>query len=164
MTDTPGAPAIPAPPANATEASVRLGALSADKEWAGKLLAGDVAANREFQELSALVATGDKVDAAIAGIRPDIQDGVIPDSSTVLMTNVAADLRANGISDDSIRQVLTGQKVSKQERTLVETWKGQRMRDPAWTKLYLAGDPQAVRDMTLANIVISSEVAEARAA
>jgi hypothetical protein len=155
----PGAP--PAPPANAAEASTRLGTLTADKEWTEKLLAGDAAAAREFHDLSTMVATGDKVDAAIAGIRPDIQDGIIPDSSAVLMTNVAATLRANGISDDAIRQVLTGQKVSKQERGLVETWKGQRMRDPEWVKAYLSGDPQAAKDMTLANIVMSSETAEA---
>jgi hypothetical protein len=121
---------------------------------------GGIAETKEFTDLQALIATGDKVDAAIAGVT-DIQDGIIPDSSAVLMANVAADLREKGINDECIRQTLTGQKCSKQERTLVETWKGQRMRDPVWVKAYLSGDPQAVKDMTLANIVMSSEIAEA---
>jgi hypothetical protein len=35
------------------------------------------------------------------------------------------------------------------------------MRDPAFVKAYLSGDPQAVKEMTLANIIMSSEIAEA---
>jgi hypothetical protein len=61
----------PAPPANAAEASSRLGTLTADKAWGDKLLAGDAATMKEFNSLTEMVAAGgDNVDRAISGALP----------------------------------------------------------------------------------------------
>jgi hypothetical protein len=141
MTDapTPGAP--PAPPTNAAEASARLGALRQDKDWTDKLLAGGIQETAEWKDLHSLIATGDKVDMAIAGGAPDIQDGIIPDSSAVLMSNVAADLLEKGLSPTQIRVLLSEQKIPQSERDLVAALKGQKMRDGEFTKRYPLGRP-----------------------
>jgi hypothetical protein len=66
----------PAPPANSAEAGARLGALTADKAWSDKLLAGDVAATKEFYELTTMVADGSSdVELAMAGTLPDCWPG-----------------------------------------------------------------------------------------
>jgi hypothetical protein len=151
----------PAPPANATEASARLAALAADKDWSDKLLAGDVGATKEFHQLSELVAAGGSdVDMAMAGVTPS----GIPDSSFRLMAASVPWLREMGISDGSIRQLLSDQKVSKEEHRLVSDFKARHMRDPEWTKKYLAGDMDARKLMTLCNIVMSVGIADAAAA
>jgi hypothetical protein len=58
----------PAPPANATEASNRLGALVADKDWSARLMAGHSETTAEFHSLTAMVAEGgDDIDVAMSG-------------------------------------------------------------------------------------------------
>jgi hypothetical protein len=68
-------PPPPAPPTNSAEASARLGALSADKAWSDKLLAGDPYAAKEFSDLHVMIDAGDKVDSALAGLLQDPDGG-----------------------------------------------------------------------------------------
>jgi len=148
----------PAAPANSTEASAKLSTLTADKDWGDRLMAGDANATREFHELTTMIAEGgDNVDQAIAGIVP----GDIPDSDQKRMTETAAWMRKRGLSDGVIRQTLTDYEVSPEEFRAVEAWKAQKMRSPEFTKAFLAGEPDAVREMLLADVVLSSKKAEA---
>jgi hypothetical protein len=160
MTDTPATPVVPPapspPPATPAEASARLSTLTADKDWAGKLLAGHGETTKEFHQLSELVAKGDNVDAAMAGVVPSLASGVIPDSGLLLMANVAADLRERGVSDGAIRELLSGQKAPPEAIAAVRAWKAEHMGDAEWTAKYLKGDALAVKQMTLAQIVLTN--------
>jgi hypothetical protein len=72
-------------------------------------------------------------------------------------------LREIGISDPAIRQVLTDYEVSAAEHAMTAKWKADHMRSQEWTAKFLAGDGDAVRDMTNANIVLSSRIKPAAA-
>jgi hypothetical protein len=144
-----------APPANAQEARTRLDAFVADTARGAKLLTGDVETNRQFSELTAMAASEDDstIAAAMSG-----NIGDMPDSSVKLMANTAAMLREMGISDGATRQTLSGYEVSQAEFDAVTAWRSQRMKSPEFVKAYLSGEPDAVKQMTLANIVLSSGI------
>jgi hypothetical protein len=151
----------PAPPSNASEASSQLAALAADQEWGSRLLAGHPETNAQFHSLSSIVAKGgDAVDQAIAGIVP----GDIPDAGQKRMAEAASWMAERGLSDAVIRQTLTNHEVTPQEVRAVEAWKAQKMRSPEFTKAFLAGEPDPVREMLLADIVLSSKVKTGAAA
>lgn len=48
-----------ATPTDAAGAAARLAALTADPEWGKRLTSGDLAARREWQQLTTLIASGD---------------------------------------------------------------------------------------------------------
>jgi hypothetical protein len=148
------------PPANAAEAGARLETLKADGAWADKLLAGDPYAAKEFYELSAMQANGTTdVEAAMTGAIPDV-----PDSGLKTMAGTAEMLRAIGIEPGPIRQLLEGYEISQAEHDAVTALKGQLMRSAEFTRNYLAGEPEAVKKMTLCDIVLSSNIKKAAAA
>jgi hypothetical protein len=160
MTDETPPVAPPAPPASAAEASAKLAALTNDKTWGDKVLASDPAATKEFQTLTAMVAEGGaKVESALAGTLPDI-----PDSEHRLMAEAATWLRGLGVSDDVVRQTLANHEVTQLEFNAVEAWKNQHMKSSEFSARYLAGEPDEVRLMTLANVVLSSNIKKAEAA
>ncbi len=159
MTETVTAPAAPAPPANATEAAARLGALSADKIWADRLLSGDGAATREFHQLSEMVANGDQIDMAMAGPLHSLASGVIPDSSLRVMSEGAAMLREKGLSDGTIRQLLSDQPVSVQEQEAAKVWMNEFRTDRERVRKYLEGDAGLGKQVTAAHILINSTIA-----
>jgi hypothetical protein len=145
----------PAAPTNAVEARTQLDARLADKEWGERLTGGDVNANREFCDLTAMAARDDSstVAAAMSG-----NIGDMPDSSVKLMANTADMLREIGVSEGVIEQTLRGDAVSAQEFKLVEAHKARLMKDPVFLKNYLGGDPEARQQMVLCNIVLTSEI------
>jgi hypothetical protein len=146
--------APPAPPANATEASSRLAALSADKAWSGKLLSGDTSATKEFNSLTTMVAEGgDGVAVAMSGVLPPAANGEMRE-----MAGLTEFLRDTGITDDVIRQTLSGHEVTQAEFDATKRWHDQHMRDKEFTKKWLAGDPEAAKQMTLAHIILGSSV------
>jgi hypothetical protein len=149
------AAAPPAAPTNAVEARGRLDTLIADKDWGAKVLSGDTNANRELRDLHNMAAGEDDstITAAMSG-----NIGDMPDSSVKLMANTAAMLREMGISDGATRQTLSGYEVSQAEFDAVTAWRSQRMKSPEFVKAYLSGEPDAVKQMTLANIVLSSGI------
>jgi hypothetical protein len=156
---TEGTPSLPAPPANATEAANRLGALTADKEWCEKLLAGNADAGREFRELSELAATGDDVNVAMAGRPPIPESGVLPNSDVVLMADMAAYLRELGFPEKATREFLSDKKMTAEHHAAAKQWKADAMSNKEFTQRYLAGDRAALRQMTAANAVLNSEIA-----
>jgi hypothetical protein len=150
----------PTPPANAAEAAARLGTLQVNPEWTGLLLGGDAAATKEWHALHGLIASADdRVSSAMAGTLPEV-----PDSDHRLMSNTASLLRDLGVSEPTIQQTLEGREVTQQEYDAVVAWKTQHLRDKEWTKSLLAGDVEAVKQFTLANIVLSSTVKKEKAA
>ncbi len=171
MTEQAIAPEAPAIPATAAEALTRLEALQASKEWTGKLLAGDRTVYHEWNGLHERVSRGedqghpqaslaDRVSAAMsaaAGID-------IPSADARLIRESADHLRSLGIRDDVIEQTLSGYEVSQTEFNLVKVWKDRAMRDAEFTKKYLSGDPDAQQRMTLANLVLTSNVKKDAAA
>jgi hypothetical protein len=158
----PGATATPAPPANGAEARAVLDSRIADPAWGAKLLHGDVDARREYSELRAKADAADpadKVAAAMAGVMPDTP---FQDSGHVLMVNTTNMLRELGIRDPVIKQTLEGYEISQEEHDVVARWKADRMKDSEWVKKWLSGEGEQAREMMLANIVLSSNVKDAR--
>jgi hypothetical protein len=144
-------------------ARVRLDALTGSSEWRDKLMAGDVAARKEFQDLTELIAAADPIDAILSGVVPattqiDLSNGNAASYSD--MAKAVPELRSIGLGDDVIRQVLTDQPVSRAEHAQVKNWHDRALKDRAFTERYLSGDPEAMRLMTLASVVLSSEIAE----
>lgn len=150
-----------APPTNAAEAATRLAALSADKTWSTNLLAGDVAAAKEFADLTTLVASGDPVEQAMAGLIP--RDG-LPSSDVVLMAKTTEMLRDFGIRDEVIQQTLTGQEITQAEHDAAKAWKTRISSDPVWVQRYLKGDAECREKMTLADIILSSPIKQGASA
>ena len=74
------------------------------------------------------------------------------------MNATAAMLREIGIRDDVVTQALSGHEVSKAEFDAVKNWQARAMRDAEFTQRYLTGDPEAHQKMTLAAIVLSSNI------
>jgi hypothetical protein len=142
-------------PGNHVEARTRLDALKANPDWSTKFLSGDVTARDEYDSLNKLIATADPVDLAMSGTVPDghVDSGRIPlrDQAAAVVS-----LRDIGISEDAIRQVLSDQNVDPREIVLAERWKKQHMGDAAWVSKLMAGDIDARRELTLANIITSS--------
>jgi hypothetical protein len=145
----------------ATEAQARLSALKNDQDWGGRLMSGDVAASKEFRDLTGIIAAGgDAVEQAIAGIVP----GTVHDADQQRMAQAAVWMEERGLRAEVIRQTLTDYEVSPQEVRAVKAWKAQKMRSPEFTKAFLAGEPEAVREILLADIVLSSPVKTGAAA
>jgi hypothetical protein len=151
-------------PETAAAASEKLTTLQADKAWTGKLLAGDAAVTQEWNGLHERVHRGDdeakeaksladRVAAAMTGDQRSLSD---PEAKQ--MNSTAAMLREIGIRDEVVTQALSGHEVTKAEFDVVKNWQARATRDPEFTKLYLSGDPEACQKMTLAAIVLSSNI------
>jgi hypothetical protein len=157
------APSHSTPLANAAEPSTRLNELKADTAWRDRYLAGGLVEARQINELHEAMRNGDNpdVDRAMAGI---LDDGPIQRSEHMQMIAVAQWMKEKGLRDEVIREALAGKGVTQQKRDAVERLKADRMRDHAWTKEFMAGNGQHVRDMTLMNIVLTSSIKKDAAA
>lgn len=150
---------LPAPPANLTEASARLSELGADRAWGKRLLSGDVAAAKEFDELTTMVAEGgDKVAIAMSGALPAGADGEMRE-----MAGTSEMLRELGIRDDVIKQTLAGQEVTAAEYKATKVWLDQQIASREFAKKLSEGDPETRQKFMLANIVLSSGIKSAPA-
>ena len=153
MTDLQQPP--PAAPSTPAEASTRLDQLKSDAGWREQFLSGSGPQVKEWNDLHTLVATGDKVDAAMAGV---LADGPWQDSGHLEMIAATKMFRELGISDATIKQTLTDYQITQQEHDVVAKWKADRMRDSEWVKKWLSGEGEHARDMMLANIVLTSTI------
>jgi hypothetical protein len=158
MTDaplaTPAAP--PALPPTPDQAEAKLTELRGNKEWVTKFLAGNGPEVAEYGKLSEIaLGKGDeaKVALAMAG-----QYLPVNDSEHITRMGTASMLREAGIADDVIRQALSGSPVTQQERDAAEKLKAKLMRNADFSKKYLAGDAEAKEQMTLLQIITSSDV------
>jgi hypothetical protein len=171
MTEQVATPEIPAIPATAVEAQARLGALQSTREWTDKLMAGDRAVYQEWHGLHARVNRGDDQGDAKASLADRVSAAMsaaagveIPSGDARMMHETAEHLRGIGIREEVIEQTLSGHEVTQTEFNLVKLWKDRAMRDQEFTKKYMSGDPDARQKMTLANIVLTSNVKKDAAA
>jgi hypothetical protein len=153
MTDLQQLP--PAAPSTPAEAATRLDQLKSDPAWRDGFLSGSGPQAREYRDLTALAAKGDKVDLAMAGV---LADGPWQESGHLQMIAATTMFRELGISDATIKQTLSDYEVSQQEHDVVAKWKADRMRDSEWVKKWLSGEGEQARDMMLANIVLTSTI------
>jgi hypothetical protein len=152
---------VSAPPATPAEAVTKLDQLKSDPAWAKAWLSGNGPQVKEYENLSALAATGDKVDAAMAGV---LADTPFQDSGHLQMIAATKMFRELGINDATIKQTLSDHEVTQQEHDIVAKWKADRMRDSEYVKKWLSGEGEQAREMTLANIVLSSSIKKEQAA
>jgi hypothetical protein len=142
----------------AIEAHARLAELAADPEWSQKLLDSDADTRREFDRLTALVASGSDADLALAGIMPKNHIDYGPGASLRNQIETVPLLRQMGVNDESIRQLLEGSPVTKAEHALAVQWRDQHMGDAEWRGKLLSGDYDARRELTLASIIMAAGV------
>jgi hypothetical protein len=154
----------PADPKDAAAARARLDHLTSDAAWRDRLMQGDIATKKEWTALTETIAVGDPIDAVMAGVNPagntqiDFSGGNA--ASYADQVKAVPELRSAGMGDDVIKQVLSDQPVSRAEYDAVKSWHDGALRDQDFTRRYLAGDREAVRQMTLASVVLSSDIAE----
>jgi hypothetical protein len=152
-----------ASPATPAEAQARLDALTRNKDWGEKYLSGNIEARREFASLTEMAAQAEyRLDNVLAGkVEPELMELTSSEHplSTRNLSSAVESLREFGLSDDVIRQAVTGRPVSAEERRAVEQFRAMRLSNGDWAKKLLAGDHDARRELTLMSIVLSSEVA-----
>ncbi len=95
---------------------------------------------------------------AMAGV---LQPGVLQTSDHMELMGGAQALRALGIQDGIIKDVLTdSHAVTKAEYEATKQWKADHMSNPEWVKLYMGGDNEARRKMALVSIILTGGIKE----
>jgi hypothetical protein len=154
-------PPPPLVPATAADARARLDILSKDKGWADRLFAGDVTANREFKDLTALAGSADDTAEAIAGttspqpLFETTTGGQLPRRH---VNEIVASMREAGLSDGAIGEALNGGKVTRAEMAAAKAFKNMRHGDAEWVKRFLAGSYAERRENMLLSIILTSEI------
>jgi hypothetical protein len=150
MTETVEAPVAPTTPEGA---QTRLGELTGNKEFAAKLMAGDVATRTAFQSLSTLAAGLEKLPGAeeLSAIATKENDDKFA-ADFIRAVKATVDVR-----DEVIRQAIYDETVTKAEHTAVQQWMNRHMADEAWSKRLMAGDADARREFFLASVTLSKE-------
>jgi hypothetical protein len=151
----PGAP--PPAPSTPQEAASKLAELRANKDWGDRVLKSDPGALKEMRDLSRLVAQGSDVDRIMAG-EPDLPNlSVGGQLSLKSVADAVPALRAAGISDGAIHELLSDRKPTAEEFMAVKRFKSMRHGDESWVKRFLAGDFEARRESTLMNMILLHE-------
>lgn len=134
--------------------SAQLAAKQDDPAFRARILAGDLTAIREWEQarLSAK-AEADPVAAAMSGTLPEQSSGELR-----RMADDAVALRALGMNERVVREMLSGEPVTPEIRAEAERWKAQHMRDAEWVKRVLANDVEAVRQLHLCSIVLAQPI------
>ena len=160
MTEAAAQIETPAPPATPAEAATRLDQLKTDPAWMKAFLAGAGETVKQFQDLHQMIAKGDEVDAAMAGVLPELRT-----SQFMEMIGTASMLRETGIRDEIIKDVLAGtHQVTKAEYDATVRWKADHLSNAEWGKRLTSGDNEARRELALANIIITGGIKEESAA
>jgi len=136
-------PAIPVDPAtlSPSQAGERLAELSADKQWASKLLSNDGPTRREFEALSERKLAADRIEAVMDGTAQP-QPFETTRGGEISTHNIALgveSLRAIGIEDAPIRAFLQGVPVPKQDREAVDRLLTQLKADAGWVDRLMKG-------------------------
>lgn len=159
--------ASPAPdrPTDAAGARAKLDALTANKSWSERYLNGGVDETREFKELTAMVASTDpavRLERVLAGEvhNNSVIETVSGDELSTSKLAIAVDgLREVGLSDEAIREAISGGKNTAVIHRATRELKERLFGDPAWVKRYLDGGAPERRQATLISIVLNSEIA-----
>ena len=140
----------PTPPANAVEARAQLDSLMSNADFSSKLLAGSGPETNQWRDLQTMIAGGDDVEIAMSGALPDV-----PDSNLKQLSGTADMLRDAGFTPKAIREVLSNQEAPQADVDRATVWKNQALKNPEFTKRWLGGDPDAAREMLVANAILS---------
>jgi hypothetical protein len=150
-----------ADPKTAAEARARLDRLTADAKWAAKLEAGDTETRKEFQRLTELVANAgnERLDAVLAGkTEPTLIETTTSDDplTSAQLRSAITDFAGLGFGEKAIREVITGTPFSREQVIEATGRRARAMGTAEWVTKYLAGDPIAVRDMTVWNSILAA--------
>jgi hypothetical protein len=154
----------PAPelkPTDAVGARLLLDKLTADQSWAKALMRGDPQTSKQFADLTALSAAGDTAADAAVGIAEPSQLVEYTVNGELNRRDTAAAVQhfqEIGIGNDAILQGMHGGRVSSKEHAAATAILAARRNDPEWTAALLAGGYEQRREMTLLNIILSSEI------
>jgi hypothetical protein len=149
----------------AAQATARLAELKAQPEWNAKLVSmtDGYAEKKEFKALMEASSKdaakgGDRLDKIIAGTAeiPIAETTVAGQISTFNTMQTAADLREVGLTDPQIKQVLSGEQVSKAEYEKIRILRIDRMGNKEFTTKLFAGDAQTRREFVLMNTVMAN--------
>ena len=154
---TPAVPEQAAPPAapmSPSEAASKLAVLRTDNAWGNRVLEGNPDAVKEMHDLSRLVAQGNDLDVLILNAQdaPDLNIG--GQLSPKKIAGEIPALRAAGISDGAILELLENRIPTPAEIDAVSRFQKMRHGDQAWVTKYLAGDHEAVRESRLMSMVL----------
>ncbi len=155
------------PSANPTtpqEAKLKLESLTQSQEWREQLLSGNVEARRLFTSLTEMASQAtDRLDNVLADkATPQPFEVTTPEQplSTRDLQSGIDGLRERGLDDDVIREIMGDRVASKAEHNEVREFRRKRMGDAEWRKRLLAGDHEAMRELTLMSAVLSTPVEE----
>jgi hypothetical protein len=148
---TPAAPATPLSPA---EAASKLATLRTDNAWGDRVLKGEPGALKELRDLSQIISTGSDLDALILAAHDAPDTNVNGEFSLRKVAGEIPSLRESGLSDDVIKELLSGRESTPQEVDAVKRFKAMRHGNSDWVKKYLAGDHEAVRESRLMSMVL----------
>jgi hypothetical protein len=116
------------------EARAWLDHLERDPKWSAKLAANDADAVARWKDLTTKIAGGTHADLALAGLRPDGHINVGTGATLESQIKSVPILRDQGLSDDSIRQILEDQTLAPELVQQAKDLYRLRMRNAAWQK------------------------------
>jgi hypothetical protein len=147
-------PAAPSTPLTPAEAASKLATLRTDNAWGDRVLKGEPGALKELRDLSQIISTGSDLDVLILNAQdaPDLNiDGQL---SPKKIAGEIPSLRESGLSDDVIKELLSGRESTPQEVDAVKRFKAMRHGSKEWVDRYLKGDHDAVRESRLMSMVL----------
>jgi hypothetical protein len=120
---------VPLHPTTSHDAALRLTELSADPAFYQKLMRGDVDARRQFDELTALRASGDMITDPTP---LELGETTVGDSGLARrhLIGVAADMRRDGFPDRAIEHILSDGRFDAEAVAISQHWIPRMEADP----------------------------------
>jgi hypothetical protein len=146
-------PVAPATPLTPSEAASRLSMLRNDNAWGDLILKSDPTALAELRGLSRIISTGNDLDAMIAAAHDQSDINVDGQLSAKKVAGEIGSLREH-LSDDVIRELLSGRESTPQELAAVRKFQAMRHSQKEWVDRFLSGEHEAVREQKLCSIVL----------
>ena len=133
-------------------------ALKASPDFQKRFLAGNAAAVKQMTALNEIIASADNTTLALLGYVPPGHADTGTEVGLRDTISAVEGMRAEGLSDDVIRQAIEMPPVSKQERQFAETRKAEMLSNSEWMRRFREGDVVTKREMRLINIILASPV------
>jgi hypothetical protein len=151
----------PAPPPtleqcrDGRDAQVRLSAITSDKDWIARFLAGGAAEKAEFHALSEMVAAA--ADAGGYINVGELGENVVGEFGVrrTDMIDAISDLKRDGIPPEGIERILTGS-FSDQDVQVAQYELNKLTSNSEWRGRLLSGDAEAKHQFRAWNAVIAS--------
>ena len=147
-------PAAPSTPLTPAEAASKLATLRTDNAWGDRVLKGEPGALKELRDLSQIISTGSDLDALILAAHDQPDSSIGGQLSLKKVAGEIPSLRSDGLTDETIKELLAGRESTPQEVDAVRRFKTARHSSKEWVDRYLAGEHEAVRESRLMSIVL----------